>query len=232
MGRSCLEGCTVLPDDRREPERYEPLPGIFDLPGWLWRRTPRPARVAIALAVVALIAVGISIAPGIRESKEERERAERLERRQDRAEREARIRREQRPVFVEGRPARDVEARRELVAQVAESVLADARRRVSRGQLDKPIRSVECEPFPRNVTGIGSEDSTEERFGRYFCLAVIAEFARSEASVGGSIGHPYRVRVDFDTGRYALCKISGRPGEALLTRRFGPTTPRACGGGP
>jgi hypothetical protein len=228
-----MEGCTVLTGDHRQPERYEPLPGIFDLPAWLWRRTPPAVRVLALVAAVGLIAVGISIAPGIRESKAEREQAEREERLRARAEREARIRREQRPVFVDGRPARSgPAARRALVDSVAGSVLTDARARVSAGRLDGPIRAVECEPFPRNVTGIGAEDSTEERFGRYFCLAVTAEFARSEATRGGKLGHPYRVRVDFDSGRYAMCKISGRPGEGLLRRRIGPTVPRACGGGP
>lgn len=185
------------------------------------------------MAFVGLIALGISIAPGIRESKQEREQAEREERLRLRVEREARIRREQRPVFVDGRPARSgVAARRALVDAAADSVLTDARARVADGRLDGPIRSVDCEPFPRNVTGIGAEDATEDRFGRYFCLAVTAEFARSEGTRGGKLGHPYRLRVDFDTGRYALCKISGRPGEGLLRRRIGPTVPRACGGGP
>ena len=218
--------------DDRQPERYEPLPGVIDLPGWLWRRMPGWARAGLIVAVMAIVGVGVAIAPGIRESRQEREQAEREERLKLRAEREARIRREQRPVFVDGRPAEDVAARRALVDSVSEAVLTDARTRVTNGRLEGPIRSVECEPFPRNVTGIGAEHSTDERFGRYFCLAVTAEFARDEASRGGSLGHPYRVRVDFGTGRYALCKISGRPGEGLLRRRIGPTVPRECGGGP
>jgi hypothetical protein len=182
--------------------------------------------------LLVLIGVGIAIAPGIRESKSERERAEREERRQARIEREARIRREQRPRFETAAAASDVAERRGLVDQAGDTVLEDARRRVTAGQLRGPIRSVDCEPFPRNVAGVGAEDSTEERFGRYFCLAVTARFARDEASVGGAIGHPYRLRIDFDTGRYALCKIVGRPGEGLLERRIGPTVPKACGGGP
>lgn len=221
-----------MPDDR-QPERYEPLPGIFDLPAWLWRRMPRAVRVLAVVALLGVIAVGIAIAPGIRESKQEREQAEREERARLRAEREAQIRRDQRPVFFEGTPARSsVSARRALVDEADASVLADARRRVEQGRLKGPIRSSDCEPFPRNLTGIGAEADPEERYGRYFCLAVTAEFARDESTRGGSLGHPYRVRIDFDTGRYALCKISGRPGEGLLTRRIGPTVPAACGGGP
>lgn len=193
---------------------------------------PPAARIALAAAAIALIGVGIAIAPGIRESKAEREQAEREERRQARAEREARIRREQRPVFAQGPASPGVPGRRALLADAGEAVLADARRRVADGRLAGPINGVECETFPRTLSEVGPEDSTEERFGRYFCLAITAEFHRSEVSVGGKIGHPYRVRIDFADSSYAFCKVVGRPGEAQLRRRFGPTVPRVCGGGP
>jgi hypothetical protein len=82
------------------------------------------------------------------------------------------------------------------------------------------------------VAGIGADDSTQERFGRYACLAVTAEFLETEKTSGGLLGHPYRVRIDFDTGRYAYCKIAGRPAEGQLKRDPGPTVPEVCGGGP
>lgn len=187
----------------------------------------------LVAAVIGLIGVGVAIAPDIRESKAERERAEREERRQARAEREARIRREQKPVFVKVRSAKPgVAGRRALLADASQSVLGDARRRVAEGKLAGPIGGVECETFPRTVSKVGAEDSTEERFGRYFCLAITAEFHRSEVSVGGKIGHPYRLRIDFADSSYAFCKVVGRPGEAQLKRRFGPTVPQVCGGGP
>ena len=208
------------------------MPSLLDLPGWVWRKLPRAAKVAAVAALVVLIAVGLAIAPGIRESKSEREAAEREERRQARIEREARIRREQRPHFVTAEPARDVPARRRLVEAAGAAVVADARRREAEGELEGPIRGVDCEPFPRNVARVGADDSTEERFGRYSCIAVTAEFAESEATSGGLLGHPYRVRIDFDTGRYAYCKIGGRPAEGQLKRDPGPTIPKACGGGP
>ena len=44
---------------------------------------------------------------------------------------------------------------------------------------------------------------------------------------GGVIGHQYRALVDFRTGRYAYCKISGQSGPS---RDQLVTTPRACGG--
>jgi hypothetical protein len=209
------------------------MPGIIDLPGWIWRRMPLVAKVGAVLALVGLIAVALVIGPDIRESKSERERAEQQERLRARAAREARIRREQRPRFVDGPAATaGVGARRRLLDAAGASVLADARRRAVAGRLRGPIRGIDCEPFPRSSTGIGAEDSTTQRFGRYACLAVTAEFTETEATSGGKLGHPYRMRIDFDTGRYAFCKIAGRPAEGQLKRRLGPTVPPVCGGGP
>jgi hypothetical protein len=209
------------------------MPGIIDLPGWLWRRMPPLAKVGLVVAFVALIAVALLIGPGIRQTKSERERAEQQERERARVANRARMRREHRPRFVDGPAATSgVAARRRLVDAASASVLADARRRAAAGQLRGPIEGIDCEPFPRSVAGIGAEDSTAQRFGRYACLAVTAEFKKTEATSGGLLGHPYRVRIDFDTGRYAYCKIAGHPGEGLATRRLVVTVPRVCGGGP
>lgn len=222
-----------VPTQNQKPDRYEPMPAIIDLPGWLWRRMPPVAKGGVVLAFVALIAVALVIGPDIRQAKSERERAEQQERLRARVAREARIRREQRPRFMEGPAATaGVAARQRLLDAASASVLADARRRVAAGRLRGPIREIDCEPFPRNVAGVGAEDSTEQRFGRYACLAVTAEFTETESTSGGLLGHPYRMRIDFDTGRYAFCKISGRPAEGQLKRRLGVTVPPVCGGGP
>ena len=222
-----------MPTQHKPPERYEPMPGLLGLPGWVWRKMPPVAKVGLVLAFVGLIALALIIGPGIRESKSEREKAEQQERLRARQAREVRIRREQRPRFASGPAATSgVPARRRLVDAASASVLADARRRVEAGTMDGPIEDVDCEPFPRNVAGVGAEDSTDKRYGRYQCIAVTARFERSESTIGGLIGHPYRVRVDFDTGRYAFCKIVGRPGEGQIRRRLGVTVPAECGGGP
>jgi hypothetical protein len=222
-----------MPTQHKPPERYEPMPGLLGLPGWVWRKMPPVAQVGLVLAFVGLIALALIIGPGIRESKSEREKAEQQERLRARQAREARIRREQRPRFASGPAATSgVPARRRLVGAASASVLADARRRVEAGTMDGPIEDVDCEPFPRNVAGVGAEDSTDQRYGRYACLAVTARFERSESTTGGLLGHAYRVRVDFDSGRYAFCRIAGRPAEGQLKRRLGPTVPAECGGGP
>jgi hypothetical protein len=121
---------------------------------------------------------------------------------------------EQRPRF--GRL--DAPSRAAAVDDLGTAILADARRRVRAGALAGPIRRVECEPFPRSLN---PERLLARRRVRLACLAVTAGFE------GGALGHPYRALIDFTTGRYAFCKISGRPDP---TPDPAVTTPRACGG--
>jgi hypothetical protein len=208
------------------------------LPGWAWARLPRAGRVVVALIPLAAVALALLLGPGIDRSKEERARSEAQREQRARAERIAELRTEQRPRF--GRStaaaapgasvAQRLEARAALFAEVEDRVLADARERARAGALRGPIDRVDCEPFPRTVHGTGAHERLGERRGRYSCIAVTARIQGDEAGELGVIGHPYRFMVDFDSGRYALCKVSGRPGEGLLERDIPVTVPRACGG--
>jgi hypothetical protein len=230
----------VIPSDpqtssEREPERYEPLPGLTELPAWLWRRAGRGIRIVAGLTLAALIALGIALAPGISDSKRERARAEQRERAEHRARLVRRLEAEQRPrtgrSSLPGRAGpgtrAQLAARAGMMEELAVAIEADARRRVRRGALSGPIRRVECERFPRTIGGVAPDEDLSRRRGRYACVAVTSEFERGEATVGGVIGHQYRVLVDFATGRYAYCKVSGQSGP---TRDQLVTTPRACGG--
>jgi len=195
----------------------------------------RGGRIGAAVVVLAIVVVGIVIAPGIRESKKERAESESQSRAEHREALIRRLERQQRPRFatsasVAPATAADgvrLRARAGVMDDLSESILADARRRVRAGELDGPVRRVDCERFPRSVKIPGADESLSEREGRYFCIAVTADFKPDEASLGGAIGHPYRALVDFETGRYAYCKISGQPGPS---RDQLVVTPRACGG--
>jgi hypothetical protein len=212
-------------------ERYEPLPGIAGIPKWVWGKLPRAGRVVVALLPFAIIALILLLGPGIDESKDRRAQAEREQRAQQAAERVAQLRAEQRPRFERGTPAGgDVAARSALVATVPVAVQADARQRVAAGALDGPIRSVECEPYPRSVDGRGAHLDPSQPTGRYSCLAVTRAVPATEHNEASSIGHPYRVLVHFDTGRFAFCKVSGRPGEGSIGRHIPVPVPEACGG--
>jgi hypothetical protein len=212
-------------------DRYEPLPGLLELPGYVWRRLPRAAKLALIAAGVASVVLAILLAPGIQRSKEERARAEAAKSaRLQRLELE-RTRREQRPRFARGAPAgSDLEVRAALVASAAASIRADANKRSAAGEFNGPIKRVECGPYPPTAGGVPADQVPSKRFGLYACLAVTSDIPATAGNRGGVLGHPYRARVDFRTGRYGFCKVRGRPGE--LAVRAGPTVPLspACGG--
>jgi hypothetical protein len=226
---------TPTGQDPRQRDRYEPMPGIADLPGWLWRRMGRAARLTALGAVILLVAGAAALVPVILESKEDRAEADRRERAERRAELIRRLETEQRPlerrstsVAPPGASASEqLDARAALMDELHAEILADARARARRGDLDGPIRRVECERFPRSVDALGAHEQLGRRIGRYACVAVTAEFGTGEAGATGVIGHQYRTMVDFETGRYAFCKISGQAGPS---REQLVTTPRVCGG--
>lgn len=218
----------VGPDDRREP-----LPDLAQLPGWLLGKLSRRARVAAALALLAAVGGVLALAPGIRESKRERAEESARLRGERTAERIRVLTAEQRPrvgrslaVAAAGAGTADVlRARRRMLREVSGAIERDAAARVPR-----PILRVECEPFPRSLEDRGAHADPSRRRGRYACLAVTAEVPPTELNPAGAIGYPYRVLADFRSGRYAYCKVSGRPGEGSLSARPLVTVPQACGG--
>ena len=211
------------------------MPSLAELPGRAWQAMGRRLRIATAIAIVGVIALALVVVPTVRESQRKRDAAERREQ----AERHERLIRqlqaEQRPRFGRSHwratagasPPAALAARARLLEELSATMLADARRRVRSGALDGPILRVDCEPFPRSIATAGAEKNLSRRRGRYYCVAITAEFKRTGASIGGALGHPYRAKVDFTTGRYAYCKISGRPDPTPDPRV---TTPRVCGG--
>jgi hypothetical protein len=211
------------------------MPGLAEIPGRVWRSMGPRLRIAAGIAVLALIAVAALLVPAVQEAQQKRDARERREQ-AEKDERQIRaLQVEQRPRFrrSESRapqrasPRAALGARATLMNEVSASVLADARTRARRGALDGPILRVGCEPFPRSVAGAGADKDLSRRRGRYYCVAVTAEFKGTAQSVGGALGHPYRVKVDFTSGRYAFCKVSGRPDPTPDPRV---TTPRVCGG--
>ena len=218
----------------QETDRYEPLPGLAALPRHVWRRLPRLARIAVGSVPLIALILALVFGPGIERSKDDRAHSEARLRAQARAARIAELRAEQRPrsersssvAPVGATPERRLSARESMLDEAAAAMLADARVRVRAGALRGPIRAVECEPFPRTVQGIGAHEDLAQRRGRYSCLAVTARLPRG----AGIIGHPYRAMIDFETGRYAYCKISGRPGEGSIPARLPVTVPKTCGG--
>lgn len=203
-------------------DRYDPLPGLLSLPSFLYRKLGPRGRMAVkvggTLFLVAITVAAIVLVPRIAESNRERKAQERREAEAALAARIKRLQAEQRPH--RGRAVGEL-SRAEVVAQLQERILRDARMRVAAGKLPGPgAKRVECE-------AIKGTDAGETRVA-YDCIAVTSDLPSGDSSPGGVIGHPFRAVIDFSTGRYTWCKVSGRPGEGSLTSKGLVSLPRAC----
>jgi hypothetical protein len=220
-------------------DRYDPLPGLTEIPAFLVRklspRGRRRAAVAAALALVVVAAALVISIPKITEGKHERAAADQRTAQEREAALVRELKAEQRLREGAGTPARGLEgaaaiaARRELAGDLAASIRGDAQARVRSGEFAHPILRVECERYPRGAHGEDPATDLASATGRYSCLAVTADAPRTATENASSIGYPYRALVDYPAGRFMYCKVSGRPGEGSL-RESPVRVPAACGG--
>jgi hypothetical protein len=223
-------------------DRYDPLPGLTELPAFLIRKlSPRGRRAAAVIGALLLVGLAVGLyfgIPAITETKQERAAAERRVAAEHEAQLVAQLRAEQRLVDGRGTPAAGLEgdaaitARKTLEGDLVDAVTQDAHARVQTGEFTHSIRRVECERYPRGARGEDPATDLSNPTGRYTCLAVTADAPQTALSNSSVIGYPYRALVDFPSGKYTFCKFSGRPGEGSLTREIRVRVPRACGGGP
>jgi hypothetical protein len=224
----------------KEPDRYEPLPSLAELPSFLLRKLSRRGRqvawVAAALLVAAAVVVVVLLVPHNRSQAANRDALEAQRSAARTAELRARWAREARPIFGRGPAASDPQSqdalapRRALVAGLEEAVTADAAARARRGELKGRYRSTGCFTFPKGVDDPPPADDLATSVAILECIAVAAKVAPDETNTGSLIGQPYRARVDFRRGRYAFCKIVQQPGELAVQRRPVLDIPRACSG--
>jgi hypothetical protein len=169
---------------------------------------PAPWRALVAGATVLVLAVGVAAAlllPRLAEKRAaQRERESRAAAQRHR-EFLATVDREQRPRHARGRAehaalprARRVAARRALLAAAETGILRDAR-----GRAERPIRGVECSPFPRTLDEVLPTADLTRRAATFDCIAVTSRFG-SAGGQDGIIGMPFRLLVDFRRGRYAF----------------------------
>jgi hypothetical protein len=222
----------AAPDTRVAVKGGDRLGRLEILGAWLRLWTPpRDAVVppvpwrAIAVAAVLLAAVlgaaAALVLPGVAaDRRDARERAERAQAARHAAFL-ASVDREQRPRVGHGRPdpgapapaERRTAARRALVAEAAAGIRRDAR-----GRTTKPVRGVECEPFPRKLNQRPPVEDLARAAAAYDCVAVTARFDR------GIIGMNFRLVVDFERGAVAWCRIIPLGDRDRLTHPL----PRAC----
>ncbi|MEX2196936.1 MAG: hypothetical protein WD844_16805 [Thermoleophilaceae bacterium] len=198
-------------------------PGRFEILG-AWLRIWTPPRDVIIppvpwrrIAVGGLVlaaALGTAAAlvlPRVAEDREQaRERDQRAEARRHAAFL-ASVDREQAPRRGRGQrdpgagtpAARRTGARNALVASAASGIEVDARRRSA-----KPVRGVDCEPFPRVAGDAAPAADLSRPAAAYDCVAVTSRFGGgSGGGAAGVLGIPFRLVADFGRGRFAWCRI-------------------------
>ena len=207
-----------MPSPASPADRREPLPGLLGLPAYFWRKLSptgrRGAVVAGGLLLAGAVAAGLVLGPRIAETRRENEAQERRDEARVRAAERTRLAAEQRP----RRGVLDVAAPAAQVAGLERAITRDAQARNRTGELGNPARRTDCRGLGRDGARL-----------LFACTAVTSETEAVEGSSGVLVGYPYRAALTEESGRYAFCKISGRPGEGSFVRPAPVELPRACG---
>lgn len=203
-------------------DRYEPLPGLFGLPGFFWRKlSPAGRKVAAAVGVVLLVgavAATIVLAPRISEAKRDHAAAERRARVSAAKRARARLIAEQRPRY--GRlVSRQAAGPGGLIRPIERAITRDAQARATRGEVPNRARRTSCR-------------SLGHRGGRLMlgCTAVTTETESTTKASGVVVGYSYRAAVSPRSGRFAFCKSSGKAIGFSAGDLPDVELPRACGG--
>jgi hypothetical protein len=200
-------------------DRYEPLPGVLKLPGFLiGKLSPRGRRlfwIGAAITLIGLAALAAVMVPRITENKREQDRRDRAAEARALVERRVALRREQRPHV--GRAATSGAAALEAALQRA--IVADVALRLRAGTVGNPAMRADC----KRLGTIGPRIA-------FSCTAVTSDIPGGAVSRGGVVGYPYRALGDPRTRRFTFCKVAGRPGEGSNTGRALVAIPAACGG--
>ena len=195
-------------------KRYDrALPWLKDWMRWT---------LAVA-AVIGLTVLGLSLRPGIEETKQERSARLAKEQAARVAKERARLIRQQKPVRGRDPDYRALPAsasaddrrvrRRSLVLALEAAITEDAQARIARKELDGPVEFTECGPLVRAPSIKPDDHDLAKRVGRYDCVAVKSFVKRSGKTIA-LFGHPYVGTVDFESGAYVLCKDNKVPGES------------------
>jgi hypothetical protein len=181
--------------------------------------TQRWILAGLALAGVALAA--ILILPGVFDAKRKNDARVATQEKTLIAAQARKMRREQRPVY--GRPAHltrpapsatdaeQIAARQKLVLAFEGAILANARQRIAKGELDGPVSRVTCQPLLRTIhkDEVKTLSSTRARFD---CVAVKRDVIK-DGKVVGYFGHPFVGTTDFTRFTYVFCKDNKVPSE-------------------
>ena len=188
-------------------------PRDVEIPPVPWRRLAIGAGIAV---VVLGVALAIMI-PRIDSGKANRAAEDAASRARAQVENQARVRREQVPHHG-GVPAlkppagasgaQRTFARVQLIAQLQDDVMADARDRAAKGLMRTVEGPTTCRPSRRIGDG--------KAFAVMDCFVVARHIQKTSRTAAGAIGYPFRAVVDYRHFTYAWCKVEGIPGEMMI----------------
>jgi hypothetical protein len=187
-------------------------------------RFGRRTKVVAAATGIALVAVAVVVfVASTREDASERSARASEERARLIARERARLVRSQaprtgRPVGLRPPPpgaarAEQIRDRRALIAALERAIAADARGRVRRRELDRPVSAARCGPLSALADTRNEQDDPSRPVGRYDCVAT-TRVAREGGKVVGRFGYDYVATVDFRRFEWVLCLNHPPPGEA------------------
>jgi hypothetical protein len=202
---------------------------------------PSGRTLAIAGAILVIVVAGAAalIVPAIDAGKQ---RSAAAQAREDAARREASRRetiREQRPrtlvaaTLLPAAGAADaqvVAAREALLRRAERAISEDARARADAGELEGNPQGTQCEPYPKRSDRAGWPDRDPGAArGVYDCLVFVRAVPKTETSMGGQVGYPFRAVLDFERFEVTWCKTNPVPGERVVPDpRTVLDLPKAC----
>ena len=180
---------------RDDPERYDPLPPLTRLPGWLWGKLGTRGRwlvgtSGVVLGIAATLLTISMVRTGDRVAREEREREK------------ARMAERRRELVADQRPrVAALPSGLPLGKGLEEGIDRDVRKRVSAGALDGPAGRTACTPVGR----AGQTKTTRS----YNCFVE----ATRKHSTGRTIvsGQRFVARIDLRSRQGTWCKTNPRP---------------------
>jgi hypothetical protein len=212
-------------------QHYEPLPGLLGLPRFVWRRTPRPARIAlVVLAAAAAVGTAIAIpliASGKREGAAQERRADAL----DKARAERRLRADQAPRRDRAAHApRAPEAARQaaITAALERAITADARARFRAGTLTGPaVKSTVCRADSTQVADL--QPAARRAGGAVLVCLAATSVSRRPDGARFAIGFEFLAAANWRRATFTWCKTNPPPGEKFGgVRRAEVQLERAC----
>jgi hypothetical protein len=172
-------------------DRYEPLPGLLGLPGFLLGKLSR--RVRAGLLVVGIVFLGVvvvAVVPAVRRARNAAETAEQRAHAAAVARERRRLREDQRPHFA---PLGQSSL---AAAQLEAQITLDSRKRAEIGSLPgPPVHSTRCRPAKRDR----ATEAAEHAGGRLFdCLAMTSP----------TLGFEFVAVVDYRRRMLTWCKTN------------------------